>query len=473
LPERFYWNYATQSNESQTFDRQRDSVGSLVPRAINRGRSASVEFGADSRPMDFLHHSFQASRNLSLPTQLLERVGFINFGRVVRWSQSMDARFDVKRFGSWLRPTATWNASYRQNNGPELSPDLSVRAVDNQQQIQLAWGLPFDQLGRAAHPAPGDTARQRRPVPWRGLLARLGPLSANAALITSSGQSRMTGAPDILYMLGLSRDPGFGIGRPATPSFGNVSSDASEWRFSGRTSLDLGLGAVLATRGDISAVENDRNGVQDRHTRIRFPDLDLTYGRIASFVGLGRILSNPRISTRYGRSQSLDYTNRGPDPSAISTSSDWSPLFEVAGDLKNGTRTQLTVNRRVSQSENRLNGRSVTTDRYTTANFSINRSYSKGQKVNILGKETTVKSNINLGLSTAYERQSAETIQQFYGVAQNQTRRDRLSVNAQGGYSFSTNVTGNLEFGFGQNRDLVRDIISRTLRIEVRGQFTF
>jgi len=114
----------------------------------------------------------------------------------------------------------------------------------------------------------------------------------------------------------------------------------------------------------------------------------------------------------------------------------------------------------------------VTTDRNTTANFSINRSYTRGQKLNVLGKQTTVKSNINLGMTAAYERQSGETVQQGAGIL-SPTMRDRLSVNAQGGYSFSNNVTGNLEVGFGQNRDLVRQLINRSLRLELRAQFTF
>jgi ABC-type transport system involved in cytochrome bd biosynthesis fused ATPase/permease subunit len=168
----------------------------------------------------------------------------------------------------------------------------------------------------------------------------------------------------------------------------------------------------------------------------------------------------------------VDYANSD-QATGVSTSSEWGPLLEVRGDLKNGTRAQLAINRRVTESENRLNGSSISTDRNTNVSFSLNRSYSKGQKVNILGKETTVKSNINLGLSAAYERQSGETIQQEFGLPQNETKRDRLSLNGQGGYSFSNNVTGNVELGFGQNRDLLRDIVSRNVRVELRAQFTF
>ena len=50
---------------------------------------------------------------------------------------------------------------------------------------------------------------------------------------------------------------------------------------------------------------------------------------------------------------------------------------------------------------------------------------------------------------------------------------DRLSLNLNGQYGFSNNITGNLVLGFSQDRDLQREIIRRQLRIEARGSFTF
>ena len=51
--------------------------------------------------------------------------------------------------------------------------------------------------------------------------------------------------------------------------------------------------------------------------------------------------------------------------------------------------------------------------------------------------------------------------------------QDRLSVNGTGSYSFSSNVTGSVSLGFGQNRDLVREAVSRNVRVELRAAFTF
>jgi hypothetical protein len=473
LPERFYWNYAVTSTHAESFQRQRDTSGALVSLRNTDGRTGIVEFGADSRPFDFFHHGFSATRNLQLPTPLLERVGFINFGRVVRWSQQMDARFQTQKYGPWLRPNLSWNSRYTQNNGPELSSDLSVRGISNNQTISLTWELPFHQLMGTPGTMPADTAR-RGVAPWRRWLTRLGPLQTDASFNSSSGHSRMFGTPDFFYLFGLRQDPGFGGDSAARVrrDFGNRSDLYTEWRGGARTTLDVGYGATVAARGDYSTLDRASNGVTTRSNRIRFPELDVNYGRVAELIGLKRFLVNPRLKTLYNRAQTVDYANSA-TATNISTSSSWTPLLEASGDLKNGTRCQMRVERRVTQNENRLLGNSVTTDRNTTVNFSVNRSYSKGQKVNILGKETTVRSNVNLGLTTAYERRSGETEQVGFTQAQNQVENDRLSVNAQGGYSFSTNVTGNLEFGFGQNRDLIRDIVTRTLRVELRAQFTF
>jgi hypothetical protein len=496
LPERFYWNYSLNRSSSQTFDRVRDSLGTLVPRNFTNGEAASLSFGADTRPFDFFHHAFQATRNLSLPKELDETVGGLNMGRVVNWSQTMDSRIAMQKYGPWMRPTIGWRSSYTQNNGPEISPDMSQRQVSNQQGVTLDWELPFDRLvtqtsglpgppslpGQPRPPAPTDSLhrvqqqqqqlQQHRSALWRRLLARLGAISTNASYTANNSQSRLTGTPNLLYLVGLSNNYASTGGRfGATPAFGNIATDHDEFRVAGRTALDLGLGIILQTRGDVSAQTSSQNGVANRREQIRFPDLDLTYGRLTQLIGMDKILQNSHIKTHYGRTQTLDYLNGGGEATGISTQSEWSPLIDVGGDLKNGTRTAFTINRRVTQTENRLNGTSLATDRNTTANFSVNRTYTKGQKVTVLGKETSVKSNINLGMTAAYEKQSGETVQG--GGVLSPTDRDRLSVNAQGGYSFSNNVTGTLELGFGQTRDLVQRNTTRSLRVELRAQFTF
>ena len=84
-----------------------------------------------------------------------------------------------------------------------------------------------------------------------------------------------------------------------------------------------------------------------------------------------------------------------------------------------------------------------------------------------------MRSSVNLGLTGVYSRQSGETIQAQIQKSQFPVKNDRLSLNGTGSYGFSNNVTGNLVLGFGQDRDLVRKIIHRNVRVELRASFTF
>jgi len=517
LPERAYWNYSVATSRSVSFERVGAQRDSLRLRSDNRGRSAFVDFGADSRPIDLFHHHVEARRNLTLPSDQvrMERIGFINLGRVTSWRQSMDARYSFNR-GTWVRPTLSWNSSYTQNNGPELSRDLSVRAVGNGQSLSMNWDLPFDRLDAApagrvaprppplvpallpdslrARPglglpgAPGDSVRARMGVPpdtarvrprrpvlgWRQLVARLGGVSTDLSFNKSSNYSRLTGTPGFSYLFGLSSQLDTARTRPL---FGNDAYAATDWRAGGRSRIRMFFGSAANTRFDVQAREMVVNGVRSRTRTVRFPDLDMDYGRVAGALHLTRFLTNPQLRTAYGRSVVTEWANNRSDATGVSRSSEWRPLLGLTGSLKSGARTELRIERRNTERENRLVGRSITSDRLTTVFFSINRSYSQGQKVSILGKQKTVSSTVTVGLTSQYETISGETIQYDANgkkmPAQFPKNESRLSVNATGSYAFSTNVTGNASLGYGQNTDKQRDIRRRNVRVEVRAQFTF
>jgi motility/secretion related protein SprA len=475
LPEQFFWNYAVGTSESRIYDRQRDSTGRLVLRSDNAGRTGTIHFGASTRPFDVLHHSFEATRNLTLAEPLREQIGFINLGRVVRWSQTMDARYSVQKLGSWLRPTLSWNAGYNQNNGPELSPDLRLRAIGNTQQMSVTWDVPFGSVSAARNPALQDTTKRAPPPVWRGWIARLGTLSTEAQFNRASSHSRVAGSPGFPYLVGWSADPGFrtdSTGRMRA-EFGNRSEESVDWRTAARaTRIDLGLGAYVSSRAEYNARRTQSSGVLNRTNRIQFPQLDVEYGRVAEAIGLKRLLTNPRLKTNYIRTQTVDFANNSPVATSIITSGEWRPLLSLIGDFKSGWRSDLRLERRATRNENRLIGQSVTTERYTDVTLSLNRSYSQGQKVNFMGKETTVKSSVTMGLTANYSRQSGET-RQAGQQPSNPTETDKLQANANGSYGFSNNVTGNLEVGFAQNRNLQTRITTRSIRLELRAQFTF
>jgi len=99
--------------------------------------------------------------------------------------------------------------------------------------------------------------------------------------------------------------------------------------------------------------------------------------------------------------------------------------------------------------------------------------------VRVLGKEKTVNSSVSVGLNGQYETQTGETksYTDFTGGHASNVRfptsESRLSLNGTGSYSFSTNVTGNLSLGYGQNDDRQRKFKSKNVRVELRAQFTF
>jgi hypothetical protein len=491
LPERIYWNYAITRTEGQSFSRSRDSTGALIPLQTTKGRTATIAFGGDSRPIDLFHHHFEGIRNLTLAEPLRETFGSINLGRVVQWGQSMDASYSFQRL-AWFKPRLSWNAGYRQNNGPELSQDLSVRAVSNSQTMRASWDLPFDRMVSrsptlppprptiAARPdslAPPDSAATpaapRRSFQLRGLLARLGQITTDASVTQSSAHSRLTGTPSLPYLLGISTDPGLsGEDGRVQAQFGNQAQKGLQWSASARSRVDVGFGASMSTRAEFSSRRSELNAVVTRGTESTFPAFEVDYGRVPTVLQLQRVLSNARLRTNFSRSRSSDFQNSD-DPTSTTTTTDWRPLLSVNGDLKNGTRTEVKVDRRVTVRENFQLGLSTTTTRNTDINLNLSRSFTQGQKVSMLGRETTVRSTITMGLSASYSRASSETIRKGALLAQLPSDEGRLSVRGTGSYGFSNNVTGNAALGFLQTNNYVSDIVRRSVTVELRASFTF
>src|SRR5262245_19846961 len=186
LPERFYWNYQVTETKSEAFTRV-FGTDSLRPSSSANGRAATVDFGADTRPIDLLSHHIEGRRNLALDGQRLDRMGFVNLGRLVSWRQSFASHASINPH-PWLRPTFNWSSNYNQVNDTQ-SPDLAARAISNGQEVGMNWDLPFDRLvtttsAASPRPAPGDTTRgaaRKGPgfMPVRSLLSRLGPFSAD------------------------------------------------------------------------------------------------------------------------------------------------------------------------------------------------------------------------------------------------------------------------------------------------------
>ena len=311
---------------------------------------------------------------------------------------------------------------------------------------------------------------------WRGLLASLGTISTDAAVNRSSGYSRLVGTPGFAYLFGLSSRLDSARTRPA---FGNGSSVSTDWRAGARTRLKLPYGSSANTRLDFTARESDNNGMRNQTQTLRFPDVEVEYGRVANVLRLDRMLNNPQLRSTYSRSLITEFANNHREATGRSSSSDWRLLVGLTGSLKSGARIEFKTERRVTETENLLVGHSVTTTRLTTTYFSFSRSYSQGQKVSILGKQKTISSTVGLGLTGQYEAQSGETVSFADATRARPTgvrfpiQEDRLSLNGTGSYSFSTNVTGNLSLGYGQDNDRQKKFKRKNVRVELRAQFTF
>ena len=480
LPERMYWNYSIGTRSGQTFQRPTGQPDTLVLLNQTRSRTALVDFGADTRPFDFLRHHIEGRRNLALDNFPVHT--FLNAGRNVSWRQSLDANYGLRAASPWLRPNVTWQAGYNQNNGPELSPDLRVLQIGNTQSASFQWQLPFDQLQRRAgrpQPAATDTsgAKPRLSLDWREFARRLGSIQTNTRWSKNTSFGRVRGSPKLGYLFGVAEDPGFGAdsaGR-VIALIGNQSAVYVDWSTSASSNLILAYGSTLNTTFNYHDRTSRANTAQSRTRDWTWPNASLEYGRIAEALHLSRWIQQPSLRTAFQRGTQVEYQNSQTIETLRAVSTQWEPLLSVSGSLKNGTRTELSINRRSSDRLSTLLGRSRQTEATTNVRFSLNRTYSQGQKVTFLGRTKTVSSNVTLGLTGEFSSVNGKTVNELDPTALpiNPRNEDRLNLNSTGSYDFSTNVRGTATLGFSQIRYLERDAISRSIRVEVQGRFSF
>ncbi len=561
LPERVYWTYTVSQTNSEAYTLAPDGSGRRIPSANTSGRIAGLTFGADTRPIELLRHHIEGQRALSLVGVPLDHLGFINFGRLTQWRQNLDASWAAQRGSAWLRPSLRWSSNYSQHNDL-LSENLSVHAIENGQNIQVNWTLPFDQLrGASANPAgrqyvppaasarppaqrppagaeqgpigstpadssgtspsgaagpdslgapaaPGRTgpadstgagapggsaigtgapaaadsahaspAKPPRPsfrLPGlRDLLARVGQVQTDLSLNRSSSYSRMLGMPGPLYLFGLSENPGLedSTGRVREVN-GNAISTGLDWRLNARTQVPLVFNSALSVRGSYGDRTTVANGVVARTRERRFPDLEVDYGRLADALRLSKFLRTPQLRTGWGWSRSWEYQGDRSRQISQSSTHDLRPLISVRGNLKNGTTADLGINMRNTYREVTQLGLSTQTDKNTDLNLTLTRSYSQGQKVNVFGRTSTVRSSVSMSLATVYSHRQGETRIAGVGV-QNQVDETQLSVTGKGTYGFSSNVTGSAVLGYSGRTNHVQNIVRRSIRVELSAQFTF
>ncbi len=493
LPDRVYTNYSWSQALTNTYTRDVADPTLLVASSSTSGRTAGLTMGADTRPFDLLTHHIDVTRSLSLAgVGRTDRIAGLNLGRMTAWKQNFNAHWTAQA-GPWLQPNFTWSSNFATAADLQ-SPDLSVHNAGNGQSFQMNWALPFDQLvgrngprGPATPPvtAPQDTAAQRTapaPAPprprlrlgWRELIARLGNVQTDGSINRSSSYSRLTGMPSFLYSMGLVNDPGLG------PAHTRVSLDPAnstmtglDWRVNARTRVPLVFGSAVSTRFSLGDRTNSVNGVDTRTADSRFPDLDFEYGKLAEVVRLTRILQSPTLRTSWVHSVSSDYRGSTSDRTGRSSSDDFHPLLALRGSMKNGTTADMGVNVRNTTRDISQFGTSTTTDNNMDLNFTVSRNYTAGQKIRFLGKTKTVRSSGSLQLATVYSHHTGKTIVANSRASTRPVDDTRLSVTGTGNYGFSNNVNGSAVLGFTQSHDNTINNIHRSVRVELRAQFTF
>ncbi len=282
----------------------------------------------------------------------------------------------------------------------------------------------------------------------------------------------MTGTPDFFYLFGLRPNPsGYGDGDRVDPGDGNTRSTSRDLRAGARTRVTLPFGMSLQTHADFGTRSNETNGLVSRTLTFHYPYFDVDYGTLSRIVQLERFLLHPILKTTFDHNLTTTYAAGSDRKTGISESTELRPLLSVDGELKNQTHVTMRVDTRNTTNENRLLGASTDFDRSVEGKLDVSRQYTQGQKVVFLGKESTVRSSITLGLSAVYSRLNRGTLTN--GNEIQPYKESRLSVSGTGSYGFSENVYGNASIGFSQTRNLVSDIVTRSLRVELRAQFTF
>ncbi|MBP7551043.1 MAG: hypothetical protein KA761_12205, partial [Gemmatimonadaceae bacterium] len=278
----------------------------------------------------------------------------------------------------------------------------------------------------------------------------------------------------LLYLVGLAEDPGLADSTGGvSPAAGNNSQTGLDWRTNARTRIPVVFGSQIMLRFSYGDRTGENNGVLSRTSDRRFPDLEVDYGRVANAIKLTKFLQNPSIRTAWSVSRTHDYQVRRDSLTGESRTSDFHPLLSMRGSFKNGIQADLGVNHRSTERLVHQFGTSSTVESNSDVNFTLSRSYSQGQKVTFLGKTSTVRSNVSMQLATIYSHTKGETRYANNAGAGQLRDETRLSVTTTGSYGFSSNVTGSAVLGFNHNRNKASGIVRRSVRVEVRAQFSF
>ena len=272
--------------------------------------------------------------------------------------------------------------------------------------------------------------------------------------------------PSLSYRLGLSQDPGGGVGQLAGSSTSR-----------GRTeSVNLGTDVTLLSQVKIgtsyrrTVTRTEQTGGTNRSIQTTWPNLDIQWGQIYAKLGLGGILGrSARASTKYQRDvteSKVGFQGRDRRQTSIS----WSPLLNLSTTLPNGVQLRFTSSVRNMRSEEFTPALNVT--RTMNRQFSLDLSKSlritREITIPVTGEKERIQSRLDLALGLEY-RQDRRRVQERV-----QTDRASFTLSAQSKYEFTRSIHGEGRLDVGQDSDRINPTrTARHVSLFLTASFTF
>ncbi len=473
LPSSLVFTARGASSRSKSYSRDTEDPLTLIPRTDVRRRAGDFSAQASYVPISILKCSY--SMNTSRDWQIYNASkAFGNIGTEVSRSQSFRADLTPK-LGNWLTPNVSFNSSYSEDHRPEITradDESDIRNIANSGAVGFGLAIPLSRLSqvftRAGGGARKDTASAAgggglRPVGL--LLAKIGDIRASHSISYGSGYSRMYGKPNFSYMLGMRRAYGgnarFADDGVATSNIGSATSLAASGRLLRGITLD---GKFETSDREVESLTGVR--VEKKTT---WPELKLAWIGVEKQLGLAATVTSLRLDSSFRRTVE-DYGAKGKPSEKVVSRSDWQPLLNVTASWKNGMRTSYTSSFSTIETESYVGSGYMSTSRTSRHSFSFQKTLDATKGISLpfaSSKKFKLKSSVNLGVVVQYSSASSTIPPQV------SEKTDDLSVTSTATYSFSTNLSGSLNFGFTQNRDLQIGVTRRGLTMGLTASFRF
>jgi hypothetical protein len=454
-----------------------------------RTKTGSMSWNTGARPIEQVNYTFDQTRDLLLATAPVEILG-INIGTETSRRQQLTANEQFPLFKKTIVPKVSWsgNSDLRfskiQATGGTTERSNSY---DNGNSLSISVNLPLDQLarlipsfgqGNARAPAPGDTTGGRTPerAPTRtvtrgggGKFFSISPVVATQGFSRSKRLERVGGDPSIAFQLGLSPDPGSGV-RPAT-GFSEGSGNRRDLTMS--TDMTVLYDVKVRMTFLNSYNKSTQNRASSTTKLLKFPDLDVNWGRIHQRIGLGRLTKSLTANTRYSRERREFGTSTNP-LDRRETNVTMRPFLNLDATLNNGMSAKFTSAYATTNLDQFGLFQNATRSKTRQIGLALRKSLNLTRMVlnPITKKRSKVSSKLDVSL--AIDLQDGRRESGPVGKLVLLEDRSRFSISTTAGYSFTSSISGNAGLSMGQDTDRKnRTNTARFVSVTVSAAFNF